>query len=54
MRKRHKNVEWTNAEVKMLKAGKMPERHTYHAIQMFCSRHGIVFPGKSYQKNNFK
>lgn len=46
------NHDWTTTEVKTLQNGKLPEGRTYHAIQQFCSRNHIKFPGKRYRKQN--
>lgn len=49
MQKRIKR-EWSSDEIRVLKAGKLPEGRTYHAVQQFCSRIGITFPGKKFRK----
>ena len=37
---------WKNSEVKLVMAGEIPEGRTYHAVQQFCCRNGLRFPGK--------
>lgn len=51
MRRKHKKA-WNMAEVKLIKQGIIPEGRTYRAVQQFCSRCGLIFPGKRWKAQN--
>lgn len=40
------------SEVRQIKAGIIPEGRTYHAVQQFCCRMKITFPGKRWRHRN--
>lgn len=47
-----KKKQWKTSEIRIILRGELPEGRTYHAVQQFCCRMGLVFPGKRYDEKN--